>query len=67
MKVGDLVRWKEDGDIGIVVDIDDGDQLREGATWDLGIVYIIKWCGETCLHELEERDSDEAEIINESR
>ena len=58
MKVGDLVRWKEDGDIGIVVDIDDG---------DLGIVFIIKWCGETHLHELEERDVYEAEIINESR
>ena len=46
MKVGDLVRWAQDGDIGIVVGIvgDNG----EGSTWDDSDEAgnpIISWFG----------------------
>jgi hypothetical protein len=54
MKVGDLLRWKEDDDIGIVIGVQsDG-------------LPLVKWIGETHLHEFDAEDGDDAEVLNES-
>jgi hypothetical protein len=55
MKLGDLLRWKEDDDIGIVV----GTQT--------GGLPIVRWIGETQLHKFDDEDIDDAEVLNESR
>ena len=39
MKLGDLLRWEEDNDIGIVVGFQ-----------ECGLP-LVRWCGETHLHE----------------
>jgi len=55
MKVGDLLRWKDDDDIGIVV----GFQTCG--------LPIVRWIGETHLHDFDDEDIDDAEVLNESR
>ena len=54
MKVGDLLRWKEDDDIGIVIGIQQDEYP------------IVRWIGETHLHEFDADDIDDAEVLNES-
>jgi|TARA_Y100000310_G_scaffold266306_1_gene277752 hypothetical protein len=55
MKLGDLLRWKDDDDIGIVV----GFQACG--------LPIVRWIGETHLHDFDYEDIDDAEVLNESR
>ena len=55
MKLGDLLRWKEDNDIGIVIGFQ-----------ECGLP-LVRWCGETHLHEFEEDCVGLAEVLNESR
>jgi hypothetical protein len=50
VKVGDLVKWAPDGDVGIIVGVV-GD-LGEGSTWDDDVEAgnpIISWFGLGCI------------------
>ena len=55
MKLGDLLRWMMDDDIGIVVGFQ-----------KCGLP-LVRWIGETQLHEFDDEDIDDAVVINESR
>ena len=55
MKVGDLLRWKEDDDIGIVID------------FQACGLPIVRWIGEAHLHDFSADCIDDAEVLNESR
>ena len=54
MKLGDLLRWTIDDDIGIVID------------FQACGLPIVRWIGETHLHDFDDEDIDDAEILNES-
>ena len=51
MKIGDLVRWRYDGDLGLVVALD-----KEG-------LPCVKWCGETHFHDFSEEELQYAEAV----
>ena len=55
MKLGDLLRWTIDDDIGIVIDFQ-----------SCGLP-IVRWIGEAHLHDFDDEDIDDAEVLNESR
>jgi len=55
MKVGDLLMWKADEDIGIVVDIQPGG------------LPSVRWVGEAHLHNFDYDDVGDAELLNEHR
>ena len=55
MKLGDLLRWTVDDDIGIVIDFQ-----------SCGLP-IVRWIGEAHLHDFSDDCIDDAEVLNESR
>ena len=57
MKLGDLLRWKDDGDIGLVIAFqEDG-------------LPIVDWLDEVYFHEFDEEDMafEKVEVLRESR
>ena len=64
MKVGDLVRWQKDNDLGIVLDF-----IQEDSYFNSGNP-IIKWflhTHEDGIDDSIDRDSPDLEVLSESR
>jgi len=64
MKVGDLVRWRKDNDLGIVLDFVQGDSYFNSGN------PIIKWflhTHEDGIDDSIDLDDYDLEILNESR